>query len=52
MLFVYKIFFFTESWLNPNIIDPNFCPFWYNIIRNDRLSSGEALLLIKKNSIK
>ena len=30
--------FFSETWLNNNVIDPNFCPLEYDTIRNDRLS--------------
>ena len=40
MLYVYKsldLFLFTETWLSPNINNPNFCSLWYNIIHNDRL---------------
>ena len=43
--------FFTEIWLNPNIIGQNFCPLWYNIIRNDRLSGG-GVAVIFNDSIK
>ena len=42
------LFLLTETWLTPNIIDSNFCPLGYNIIRNDRKSRGEALLLFLK----
>ena len=42
------LFFFTETWLNPNIINSIFCPSGYNVIRNDRLSRGEALLSLLK----
>ena len=42
------LFFVTETWLNPNIINSNFCPSGYNVIRNDRLSRGEALLFLLK----
>ena len=34
------LFFLTETWLTPTVIDSNFCPLGYSIIRNDRLSRG------------
>ena len=34
------LFLLTETWLNPNIINSNFCPNGYNVIRNDGPSRG------------
>ena len=44
----FDLFFFTETWFNPNTIDPSFCPLGYNIIRNDRLSRGGGVAVISK----
>ena len=45
------LFFFTESWLTPDISDSLFCPSGYSVIRSDRLASrgGGVLLLFKNN---
>ena len=48
MLYVHKnvdLLFLTDTWLNPNVVDSNFCPSGYNIIRNDRRGTGQVLLL-------
>ena len=46
------LLFLTETWLNSNVIDSNFCPLGYNIIRNDRLGRGGGVAVIFKNSLK
>ena len=46
------LFFLTETWLNSNIIDPNFCPLGYNIIRNDRIGRGGGVAVIFNNFLK
>ena len=54
MLYVYKKFrfFLTETWLNSNVSDPNFCPLGYSIIRNDRIGRGGGVAVIFKNFLK
>ena len=46
------LFFLTEIWLNSNVIDSNFCPLGYNIIRNDRIGRGGGVAVIFKNFLK
>ena len=43
------LFFLTETWLNSNIIDSNFCPLGYSVIRKDRVGRGGGVAVIFKN---
>ena len=46
----YDFIFITETWLNLNHLDSNFCTDGYQIIRNDRLiSTGGGVLVLYRN---
>ena len=46
------LFFLTETWLTPKVIDAIVCPSNYKVVRKDRKSRGEGVAVIYKNFIK